>query len=59
MIHFGVDAFTLVKLGVAAAGLWVLLWYVKTEQTLAVLKSIDHSLKQLPAVRSERARRAG
>lgn len=39
----------------------LLLWYLKINQALSLLRSIDSSLKCLPAVRTEaqRIRRAG
>jgi len=39
----------------------LLLWYLKINQALTLLRSIDSSLKCLPAVRTEaqRIRRAG
>jgi len=39
----------------------LLLWYLKVNQALSLLRSIDSSLKCLPAVRTEaqRIRRAG
>ena len=34
----------------------LLLWYLKVNQGLALLRSIDQSLKCLPAVRTEKER---
>ena len=34
----------------------ILLWYFKVNQHLALLRSIDQSLKCLPAVRTEKER---
>jgi hypothetical protein len=33
-------------------GRMIVLWYFKIDRAIELLESIDHSLKQLPAVRS-------